>query len=376
MTVKQRPVKLLAPKVAEAKYIGGEPTWEKVDRRPEQLLRAMNWYNYTFGKKDAREFIADWLDRNGRFGEAKKVKVAADPDVRTVIGWLCRVNIVGLELTDRELKVVNDDVARLVAIKEKVAPSVDEVKPATNRPNIQDRLREKMSACAAEIEGLFDDFILDGCKLNSEMKIIQVIRAHNVMPNLIVEMKDHWEKRLAEFTAVREGKDQDLVEGYANYGKLQIRGLIKFAEQVVADCGTYVQIKKVERKPRKKKPVSAEKLVQRLKYLKEFKDLGLVSESPTKLVGASEAWMYDTKKRKLMHYVADQHVGSFTVKGNTLIGIDTTQSTGKTLRKPAEQIKGVMGGKPAARKFYAGIKAVEAKLTGRFNDGIVILRAY
>ena len=63
--------------------------------------------------------------------------------------------------------------------------------------------------------------------------------------------------------------------------------------------------------PRKKKPVPVEKIVAKLKYLKEFKDpankLDLVSVHPTKLHGASEAWVYDTAKRKLHHYIADEY---------------------------------------------------------------------
>jgi diguanylate cyclase len=64
--------------------------------------------------------------------------------------------------------------------------------------------------------------------------------------------------------------------------------MIKFAEQVIADCASYVQIKKTERAPRKKKPVSAEKLTARFKYMKQFDELNLVSEPVTKLVGANE----------------------------------------------------------------------------------------
>jgi hypothetical protein len=94
------------------------------------------------------------------------------------------------------------------------------------------------------------------------------------------------------------------------------------------------------------------------------------------LHGCAEAWVYDTKKRKLHHYVADDYAKSLSVKGNTVIGFCTKQSEIKTLRKPETQIKEVMGSKPAARKFFKDIKAVSVTPNGRFNADMIILKAF
>jgi len=64
------------------------------------------------------------------------------------------------------------------------------------------------------------------------------------------------------------------------------------------------------------------------------------------------------------------------VKGNTLHGFDKAKSAIKTLRKPKEQLKEVMGSKPAARTYFDKIKAVGIKPTGRFNDSLIILKAF
>jgi hypothetical protein len=126
--------------------------------------------------------------------------------------------------------------------------------------------------------------------------------------------------------------------------------------------------------------VPVEKIVAKLKFMKAFKDaatkLDLISLHPIKLHGASEAWVYDTAKRKLHHYLADEYSKTFTVKGNTLLGFDNNQSEVKTLRKPAEQIKEIMGSKPAARKYFKDIKAVATSPNGRFNDAMIILKAF
>jgi hypothetical protein len=47
---------------------------------------------------------------------------------------------------------------------------------AVSKPNIQDRLREKMKECAGELEGMLDDFVTAGCKMSADWKPIAQIR--------------------------------------------------------------------------------------------------------------------------------------------------------------------------------------------------------
>jgi hypothetical protein len=87
--------------------------------------------------------------------------------------------------------------------------------------------------------------------------------------------------------------------------------------------------------------------------------------------------LYDTKKRKLIHVMADAHLGTFSVKGSAIVGFDTMQTVQKTLRKPAEQLKELLaGGKPAARKVFKDIRATETKFNGRGNENLIILKAW
>jgi hypothetical protein len=202
------------------------------------------------------------------------------------------------------------------------------------------------------------------------------MRGLNISPNMTGTVSAVWELRLIEFNEVLEGEDADLVDGYSHLNKNQLKQCVKFCETVINDCNSYVQLKKVERKPRAKKAVSPEKLTRKFKFLKEFDELGLKSEVVTKLVGASEAWLYDTVKRKLIHVMADSHIGTFTVKGSAIVGFDALATVQKTLRKPAEQIKLVMGSKPVARKEFEAIKATETKFTGRGNENLIILKAW
>jgi hypothetical protein len=375
-----KPLKSMTPRSQDAGY-GPEPQWKEQPAdgdRTSAMTRMFNWYNYHYGKKEAKDCIVDWLARNDRTQEAKEFNRIPEAAVHKIgIGWVCRANLLGLALTDAEVATINATIADYIAAGKSVKEVVEVAEVAQIRPNIQDRLREKMSEAAGELEGMYDEMIRAGGRMSADYKPISLLRSLNVAPQLIGTVKQVWERRLEELQAVAAGKDADLVEGYAHYGKLQVRNFIKFAEQVIADCGSYVQIKKSEKKPRAKKVVPPEKVVARFKYAREFAELKLKSESATKLVGASEAWLYDSAKRKLIHVVADTHLGTFTVKGSAIVGFDPAATVQKTLRKPAEQIKNIISvGKPAARKAFKEIKATEVRFNGRGNDNLIILKTY
>ena len=374
-------VKPLNPRSPDTNHMGMEPTWaiQPVDGRASRLSHAFSWYNYFYGKKESKLMIVDWLERHDRKDHARKIRSVPDSQIRLTTGWLCRMSTMGLELNEHEMIKLENLIRDLLAVTEveEEETAEDPDAPVVAKITIQDRLREKMSEAAGDIDGLFDEFIAANAKVNMQWQPISVLRGQNVAPQMVSNIATIWKRKLAEFEAVLEGKDSQLVEGYSHIGKLQMKQLVKFAEQVITDCSNYVQIKKVERKPRAKKAVSPEKLTAKFKYLKTFPELKLVSEPAVKLVDATEAWLYDTAKRKLIHVVGDVHRGSFTVKGSAIIGFDTGNSSQKTLRKPAEQIKALMAaGKPAARKLFKEIKATEVKFNGRGNDNLVILRAW
>jgi hypothetical protein len=302
-----------------------------------------------------------------------------DSQIRVTPAWVCRMTLLGLVLNEHEQSIVDEQISAMLKVKQEKKREQSEVDAdtAVAKLTIQDHLREKVSECCGELEGMFDDFVVAGAKMSADFSPIKLMRGMNISPNMTGTVSAVWELRLSEFNEVLEGADADLVEGYSHLTKIQLKNCVKFCETVINDCNSYVQLKKVERKPRAKKAVSPEKLSRKFKFLREFAELGLKSEPVTKLVNASEAWLYDTAKRKLIHVMADSHIGTFTVKGSAIAGFDTLTTVQKTLRKPAEQIKLVMsGGKPAMRKEFATIKTTETKFNGRGNENLIILKAW
>ena len=374
-------IKRLNPKGAETKYIGFEPEWKfqpTSETRVSAFAAAFKWYNYHYGKKDAKEMLCHYLEHNSRKVDAKKMRGIPDSQIRITPAWVCRMTLLGLELLEHEQCIIDEQISEMLKSKQEVRKSQEEKDDdtAVQKLTIQDHLREKVSECCGELEGMFDDFVVAGAKMSADFSPIKLMRGLNISPNMTGTVSAVWELRLTEFNEVLEGEDTDLVEGYSHLNKNQLKQCVKFCETVINDCNSYRQLKKVERKPRAKKAVSPEKLTRKFKYLKEFEELGLKSELVTKLVGASEAWLYDTAKRKLIHVMADSHIGTFTVKGSAIVGFDALATVQKTLRKPAEQIQLVMGSKPVARKEFEAIKATQVKYHGRGNENLIILKAW
>jgi hypothetical protein len=375
-------VKALNPRDADVQHYGDEPLFvlqPDEDKRRVALMRSFTWYHRFYGKKDAKELLSQYLDLNDRPADAKIMRKIHENEFLLTLCWLARMQLRGLTLTEHEELTLNNEIARLLKIVHKPEEAKAEVEVST-RPNIQDILKEKARDAAGELEGLFDEFITSGAPTKHSLRPLDEVAKKNVMPQHISLLTEVWKKKQNEFEELLKGSDKQLVEGYVYLNKTQIKNVLKFIEQVLNDLNSYISVKKAAKAPRARKAVPVEKQVAKLKYLKTFKDtdikLDLISIHPTKLHGASEAWVYDTAKRKLHHYIADDYSKAFTVKGNTLLGFDTAKSEIKTLRKPAEQLKEIMGSKPAARKYFNDIKAVATTPNGRFNEGMIILKAF
>ena len=168
-------------------------------------------------------------------------------------------------------------------------------------------------------------------------------------------------------------EDEQLVEGYSNFTKRELKAFHKFVGQIIEDCEQMVQTAKATRAPRKRKPVPLSKQVAKMKYMKEFPELKLKSCKAEDIIGATELWVYNTKYRKVQVYKAEQ---SLSVKGTSVLGFDVKESKSLTLRKPEEFFKGLSIGK---RALNGALKKLTTKPTtpnGRINEECILLGAF
>ena len=215
-------------------------------------------------------------------------------------------------------------------------------KEKPNRPSIQDIMLEKLFEAGGQIDGVmdqwFEDEIVIDIKFNT--RIMQILNTFNPLANHIPQLVTTYEKEQKEFKEVLTGKDEQLVEAYSHFSKKKLKATVGAYDTVISLLNSYATLKIQSRAKRKTKPISPEKATQKLKYQKSFEcettKLKLESVRPTELHHSKEAWVYDTAKRKLHHYIADDLGGEMFVKGNTLLGFDKAKSQIKTLRKPHE----------------------------------------
>jgi hypothetical protein len=176
-------------------------------------------------------------------------------------------------------------------------------------------------------------------------------------------------------TAAIDKMDEQFVEAYQHYRAADFKRHLAFFDLIQTAIDQYRQVKKATKKARVKRAPNKEKVVSKLKYMRDEKTLKLVSINPVDIIGAQELWCYNTKTRKLYKYIADSLTGPLGIKGTSVINFDTAKSVGKTLRKPEEKLKEfAKASKVQLRKFLDEIKATETQANGRINSDIVLLK--
>ncbi len=378
-------VKDLRPTDKDVVFYGPEPDFSNkqpsTERRLLEISVAYNWYSHFYSNKEAKEFLVHYMEEQKMSKNTiRLVNQSSENKMLNAAGWNARMAIRGLILDEREIEYIQKTIDRLtssvIAVKEEKAESKED------RRTVQDVMRERASDASSEIEDMFDDFIAEGCpKEFAAIKgVISEYQSRNVLPQHMTAAIKHWNRIRNECAEVIEGKCDQLTEAYAKYSKTQLKNRLNFIDQILAQLNGYVSLKQTTKKVRQRKAVPVEKIVSHLKHLKTFKDpvqnLDLQGVSPVKLHGAAEAFVYDTRKRKLHYYAADNFSNTLTVKGNTLLGFDKKESAMKAIRRPQEQLEAVIGSKPAARKYFKEIRAVAACPNGRFNADMIILRAW
>ena len=267
-------------------------------------------------------------------------------------------------------KVIGEGTHDIEEVTEDVAKSV------TVQPSIQERLREVAMSMTDDIETAIENWSEDPEIFDPKaFKVLNLLKGKDAKAAHARIIRDFYAKNLAELEELSSGQaDEQLREAYSHRSKKQIRKLIDFYTEINSACTMLMQESKINRKPRAKKVVPADKLIAKLKYKKSDEPLKLVSINPADIIGSKELWVYNTKTRKLGKYVAAEYQ-ELSVKGASITGFSEMLSIQKTLRKPVDQLKEFKSaGKVQLRKFLDDIKATDTKMNGRINEEIMLLK--
>jgi len=240
--------------------------------------------------------------------------------------------------------------------------------------SIQDRLKEKAREVAGELEGWIDDYCADKkAPVKTVEDFINLFKLYDLKGPHSRYLRTIFESRAAEIIEAAGGLNKELNEAYSNFTKPELKKFSQFHVNLLNACDMLLEVAKVARKPAKKKPVSQDKLVSKLKYKKDDPLLGIVSTSPIQIIGAKEVWIYNTKTRKLAQYKAND-IDGLGVKGTGLVNY-TPDSVEKTVRKPAETLAEFKkASKVKLRTFMADLTTVDILCNGKMNEHCIILR--
>jgi hypothetical protein len=279
-----------------------------------------------------------------------------------------------LEKAIAEEEVKNSKLCEQKNTDSEAPKSIDISESSRQVITIQDRLKDKAREVAGELEGWLDELVLDKKSAPKTVEeIVNLFKANELKGPHMRHMRSFFERRAKQAETLAETKDKELLEYIEGYTKTELKRFATFYNNILKASDMLQEVAKVVRAPRKKKPVSQEKLVAKLKFKKDDSGLGLVSVNPVQIIGSKEVWVYNTKTRKLAQFKAIDADG-ISVKGASLVNY-STDSLEKTVRKPVETLAEFKkASKVKLRTFLKDLSTVDVQANGKLNEHHIILR--
>jgi hypothetical protein len=319
------------------------------------MILALNWYHAMKDADDAKSYLKDYFkDDRSTIRMIDKIPERLIPYTSA---WLCRIAMnknTKLEL-DVYSKVVND-IEQASGFNDE--PVVE--KPKVDRPNIQDRIKERVSDIIGDVEQLLDDGLI--VNFYEWLQKNEIPAAHA--------------KKIAEYyLPIREELIEAIVgqlEGYEKYTKPQLKGRAGWMTMIINDCERYSGNVKKSRAPRKKKAPTTDKLLKYFKYLKESNEHKLASINPETIIGAQTLWAFNTSNNTLHVFNAVDRAG-LSINRTAIGNYDPKTSKSMRIgRKTAERLKAVLtGGKIVLRKLQ---EEMNNEVSERINISTILLK--
>lgn len=350
-----------------------EPTIRPLAYKPD-LLKALNYYNAAYDNKDKRKWTMAYV------GKAHANEYDALPDWQfSSVGTIIRMKSRDVYLEQNELDFIETKLNELRELSAMGGMKPSSLKgtptPKADKPtvSVQDRIAENASTRIGDINGMIDEFIIN----DTEVDVASYLKSNDVSPAVSKLIPIAFDKAIAELKEAIKGEDAQLVEGYSFLKKVKLRKLLKAYESIADACNQQAVSVKSVRKPTvrliKEKPAAV--IASKVKFLREFPELGLKSVMPVGIVGANEVWIYNTKYKKIQVYRALGDA-KLSIKGTSILNYEVASSDCKSVRKP-EIIKtfASMARKTIAAEYVA-LKTKVGVVNGRINEDCIILKVF
>lgn len=360
---------------SEPEFGTDQHLWSESDRKTA-IVGALNYYNSTWSIETRRKVLAEYIHDHGTKIHPLTLSIAwsqlKDWEVPQTLAAYCVMQTRGLEYTKKEKDYVTAEFQKLVDLSQS-RKTEEQAKPAKMQKSIQDRVDDQTSVYIGAVEEMVDKFILSDCKTPPNLK--DWFSEQSVKGVYAKRIAQFFTRNRDEINIALKKRDEQLVEGYANYGTTRLKALYAMYSGLVEDANAWGGVKAQSRKEPKRRVKSVDAQLRYIKYLPAYSDLDLTSIAPAKILGAGNLWTFNTKTRQLAWYKANDADG-LKIKGTTLQNFDEQVSSLKKIRKPDAILHLIMGGQRPAEKSFAGIRAKTQKATGRINKYTILLRAH
>lgn len=332
-------------------------------------------------KKETAKVIREYIRKN--FSKAEADVMLQAPEwcftmpyhIGATIVWLNYGNLLPSTWDDKNL--FNKFFAEVKRYGEKKAPDSDEELEEgepTKKRTIADIVTERSSEFISDVEGVLDEFyagyIIDIPNYSPYLELKKIDAPYNVAK----KCHDYYVPLLNEIKNLLAKGDKDLEEGYRHMSPTKRKDYLKLVSVIVSDCDKYMQSKKAVRKIRIARPITADKQIKSVNYLKESPEFKLTSINPITIVGKQRLYTFDVTSRMLCEYVSSRLAG-FEIKGTSLLHVDLEKSRQTRLRKPEEFLQVVL--KQTPLKIDTEWKKLTTKTNSpnsRINIHMVLLR--
>lgn len=354
-------------KATEALAVYGvEPTPVKPDSPmyDAYMLKYLNWSNAVFESNDLKEYFMTYaknkkINTDG-FGSLAAGFFSTSGKIAYLINQGREVHTKLLTKLESEIESIRATVKRRTEEERRFAPS-----PVDEELKTPKHLEEYWNIYTS-IDALID--------------------AGKVKDGDVIQIFNKFQPSVRAAKMVQEHYTEDLVVWSESKGDRKYNKIIKdnktIYEQICSQINTFVVNLEntkaaVRRKPRAKKAKPANKLVEKLPYMKADPKMGITSIPPESIIGAQTLLVFNSKTRKFGIIKAEANKGGFSVKGATIINIDESKSICKTVRKPEEMLSKLTGSTiTRTEKLFKDIKAVETKQKGRMSTDILLLKVF
>jgi hypothetical protein len=287
---------------------GLEPIFDKLDYSQTALIGFINWYNYNATHDQLKQYTIDY------FREALPEVVSTLEEVpKTLIpktlGTLCRMLSRGYPISNYILGKIDTllkDLLTSTYEKELLKPVVDK-KPA--------KIIDKAGEVIADIDGYIDNCITTHTFPKKDWN--KTSTASILTKKEKLEVAEYYVSLLDQLKNCED--EYDMTKPIFDKYVVTVQNIV--------EAFTIVTPRKV----RAPKPINLDKVVSKVKYLKEYDALGLKSINPKDIIGSKYALLYDTKYKKLQLLIAEDR---FTIRGSTVYGVNKEISISKMVKYP------------------------------------------